>query len=941
MADLNETPDEWRWQWRNGVVHIGGTALFAGSSEEVGNEIFTSDGTAAGTKVWADLVPGLPSSNPSRITAAPNREFGVFHAAYDDRSAIWYTDGVDVFPSVFSSSVDDNELRILAITDHGAYVSDDGTHRNRTDLWFVSPTGEASFVRTFENREGDDAGIGSSAARNSDGTLVFEACVLDDRYCSLWVTDGTYTNTHQVPGIGNHARVWEFGEQIYVDGSNDATYRFESGTHFEVVDSDFLDPNSTAVINDQGLLANQEGQVVFAKTIDSEPLVVFPDGVGRLYSTDDLLLAIVPGDDGRQLLSVDANGTSSPLADLPCDHGAFAASEGETVVVRCGTTVWTTDGTSDGTRQIFVLEAPEDGSLSHIKASVSDGLVWLFQIDESEQGIFVLKDDQLQSHITGFWKTTLGVHSFGVTPYDNEMLVYTDRSIWLADDAFSSVTPLDLPEVDYLDDVFAFSESIWFAGKDEAIRRRQLWRREIDSASSTNVTSQIPDMPDYYEGRMLTDRMLFTTVGDLDYVPMALWSTDGTIEGTVKIYEDESVRPYFGNVVDDKISIELRSLHGEDEWLITDGTVEGTHSIDKADVPEAALVSYTVKGYEYTYNPNTFKWSVQGDFVDRELDGTWPDIETTQVGDDIFFSYFTRGNLRLYRIPSGFTDLSNSRVPVPALYGDIDLAEPFLTSTDDALIVLIDDGLHGTEPWRVPLNQNLKFRQLTIGCESARELQRRIQSSNPGWNELLTYDLNEDSQIDETDLQIWAQRVGAEGDVNVDGTVDAKDLNIVAQNWGQEVHVDWCDGDLNGDRVVNGQDLNEIGRHWSAAAGGEAARVTQEVSRRAIPTIEMTVGDRSFSDRAVGDRAVGDRAVGDGLVGDGFEQDLDRQVLSRQAAVASLGALAVEEPSVGDRAFRESRRDWAQTRVRRVGDSVDQAGDLEALVDFALRDLSW
>src|SRR4051812_3127125 len=50
------------------LADVNGTLYFAARSGAVGNELWKSDGTAAGTTLVKDILPGFDSSNPRYLT---------------------------------------------------------------------------------------------------------------------------------------------------------------------------------------------------------------------------------------------------------------------------------------------------------------------------------------------------------------------------------------------------------------------------------------------------------------------------------------------------------------------------------------------------------------------------------------------------------------------------------------------------------------------------------------------------------------------------------------------------------------------------------------------------------------------------------------------------------------------------------------------------------
>lgn len=70
----------------------GGRLLFSGTTPAAGEELWRSDGTAAGTQLLVDIEPGTASSAPRHLTAAGSRLFCTAATAAAGRE-LWITDG--------------------------------------------------------------------------------------------------------------------------------------------------------------------------------------------------------------------------------------------------------------------------------------------------------------------------------------------------------------------------------------------------------------------------------------------------------------------------------------------------------------------------------------------------------------------------------------------------------------------------------------------------------------------------------------------------------------------------------------------------------------------------------------------------------------------------------------------------------------------------------
>jgi ELWxxDGT repeat protein len=71
---------------------VGSTLFFTASDGVNGNELWKSDGTAAGTVLVKDIFPGLSGPSPSSLTAVGNT---LFFTANDgvNGNELWKSDG--------------------------------------------------------------------------------------------------------------------------------------------------------------------------------------------------------------------------------------------------------------------------------------------------------------------------------------------------------------------------------------------------------------------------------------------------------------------------------------------------------------------------------------------------------------------------------------------------------------------------------------------------------------------------------------------------------------------------------------------------------------------------------------------------------------------------------------------------------------------------------
>ena len=74
-------------------------SLFIANDGVSGNELWVTDGTAAGTSLFKDINPGLADSNPDELTALGDGRF-LFAASGTNGRELWITDGTAAGTSV-------------------------------------------------------------------------------------------------------------------------------------------------------------------------------------------------------------------------------------------------------------------------------------------------------------------------------------------------------------------------------------------------------------------------------------------------------------------------------------------------------------------------------------------------------------------------------------------------------------------------------------------------------------------------------------------------------------------------------------------------------------------------------------------------------------------------------------------------------------------------
>jgi ELWxxDGT repeat protein len=346
VTDLNPGPGNSTFGFMFGSV--GNTLLFTLNQSATGTELWSSDGTAAGTQLVRDILPGAQSSSPANFTSALGK---AFFQANDGTSGVelWSTDGTalgtarvrDIQPGAGSSSPS-----TVSFFGGALYLS--ATSPNGRELWRSDGSEEGTYEVEDINR---GAASGASAQMLAFGPGV--VLVADDveHGAELWRSDGTPQGTTLtkdiLPGAAEASISWltRVGDVVFFNACsgpaafNDCELWKSDGTEAgTVLVKDIRPGPASSLISN---LVDVNGVLFFSAVVQE------PSGLARrLWKSD-----------GTAGGTIQVGNASSP--------GTMAAWNGklyfQAVDAASGAELWTSDGTPDGT---FVLKDIHPGANS-------------------------------------------------------------------------------------------------------------------------------------------------------------------------------------------------------------------------------------------------------------------------------------------------------------------------------------------------------------------------------------------------------------------------------------------------------------------------------------------------------------------------------------------------------------------------------------------------
>lgn len=381
------------------MAALGDRVFFRANDGLRGEELWMTDGTAAGTRLVRDMVPGLVGSEPRQMTEAGGSVYFVIQDP-EARDVLWKTDGTPVGTlKVLDPRTDHLAAYIGGLTSFNGRLFFTAEEADKENLWSsdgtaagtytIHPSGVPleflSFLTVFGGdlyfsafwgetgeelwrSDGTAAGsamvkelrpgeLGSSPSFLTPvGSSVFFRAFTDFSGIQLWKSDGSADGTVQVNAPG----VWETGSEIYpLIPVEEMLYFFaDDGVHGNELWRSDGSPAGTAMVKDidpEGGQIDHYGSEANFAAMGEILYFMADDGVHgeELWRSDGtesgsfMVADLLPG-----------AGHSRP-ADLIMvgERIYFSADDGNH-----GREWWTSDGTVEGTVMVVDLSPGSGGS---------------------------------------------------------------------------------------------------------------------------------------------------------------------------------------------------------------------------------------------------------------------------------------------------------------------------------------------------------------------------------------------------------------------------------------------------------------------------------------------------------------------------------------------------------------------------------------------------
>jgi ELWxxDGT repeat protein len=663
-------------------IDFGGATYFVATDSldvvgAVGYEVWTTDGTAAGTHVLKDLYPGISGSMAGQLT--PFGSTLVFAAGFG-QTVLHKTDGTEAgtVPVRTTAPVPVGPAPLVPVGSLIFFGAADS--ENSSELWKTDGT-DAGTARVKDIYPGS-TGSFPGALTELGGDLLFIASQTTSGTSELWRSNGTDIGTTRIDFLAGGrcgcAEIAKVGATAFFDGDDGTGGR-------ELWKTDGVAAN-TSLVKD-----------IRPGGLESGPHDLTPVGSRLFFLADD-------GVTGEELWTSDGTtaGTAlvkdlSPMTESS-SPGPFANVGGTLFFVATdgltGEEIWRSNGSSADTLQVKdIAPGGSSGAVADQVASFNNLLFFsaeddtfgseLWKSDGTPSGTTMVKDIKPDGDSSPGELTTAGSSLFfSAVSLDGENS--TGRELWKTNGTAAGtmlVKDINPTGNGFPGDFEDVAGTLYFHARDQAQGNFELWKSDGTPAGTVKVWGDAPAPP--------TNPGSLTNVGGTLYFSATgldgneLWKSDGTQAGTVQV---KDINPAgdsspFGLTVHNGLLYFSANdgVHGVELWR-SDGTEGGT--VQVADV-----------------NP---------------LSDSYP-VDLTSAGGLLFFTALLHDTYgwELWKTDGTTTSLVTDLNPGAA---GAFVSDRQLTAIDGRLVFAATNGTDGVELWQTDGTDTVPFAQIRPGA---------------------------------------------------------------------------------------------------------------------------------------------------------------------------------------------------------------------------------
>lgn len=570
----------------SGFAELNGTVYFTADDGVSGSELWKTDGTMMGTSLVVDLNPGVGDGVELGWSTVFNGAL-YFNADNGDGSGLglWKSDGSAGGTERIWSGV---EASYFAASGNRLYFVDDEGSEAPEVLWTTDGTTAGTApVREFDNIGAFPVSFG--------GSLFFSASQGGEGL-ELWKTNGTEAGAVLVKEINaaggsNPNHLFVLRGNPFVQG--DLLFAANDGAHGTELWKTNGYEAGTVLVKDLGREAGASNPGEFTKVGDELYFTAVDDSGERTqWKTDG---------------TVEGTATTDEVPPLPRESGFFAFDDGIN-----GRELWKTDGTEAGTRLVKDINpGPADGVAEDPELVLIGGTLF-FPADDGVNGLELWKSDGTEAG-TVMVRDIYTPAGFGSAPH---MLVGLDgflifrassgqssTELWRSDGSAAGTSlVVNLQEIGPFGVAVGPREPLvsngillfltWHGSSGFS-----LWRTDGTRAGTIvlkALSGAFEPAPELLEvgGTIFFTYQRRYPMSEA-YVPQGtLWSTDGTVEGTVLVKAfapapDTRFPVSQLTIYNGKLYFLVQDPSGRRDLWTSDGTEAGTIPID--NLPEPAM----------------------------------------------------------------------------------------------------------------------------------------------------------------------------------------------------------------------------------------------------------------------------------------------------------------------------------------------------------------
>ncbi len=621
---------------------INNVSYFRADDGIHGNELWRSDGTAAGTYMVKDIIPGTSGSWPTEIIVSNHNLYFQAYTNTSPSSTLWKSDGTEAGTVEVADFVGSwlFEPSYLCGVDSEVYFT--ATHSRFNDqLWKTDGTQEGTvLIKDFSTEDGGN----NLRSFVSAGGLLYFVANTTSKGDELWRSDGTdegtfmlkdinpdnyaYDGPNHLTSYNNHLYFSENDKDNFIklwqtDGTPEGTVLaegYDSSIHL-------VDNYSGSYTNIPFVISNNNLYFSASATITGEELYKYNPALGAVLIKD-----LTPGTDGAVYNSdqiTDVNGTvyfiSGGTRLYKTDGTADATillkeftnftwithmtnGNGRLYFVKENETYsyepWTSDGTPEGTVLLKdIYAATEDGQKTSFTAC--NGKVLFSATDTVHGNELWTTDGSTTQLLTDINVTTTANSSpYQITAFKKGVIMTAStfskgQEPWVSDGLDAKLvkdfSPGRTPS--YAGNYQAKDGFAYFMATpslNNYVSTYNVYKTDGTEAGTSQVTSiTLNPLMNLFDFTITDNGTIFYVVYNYSTASNEIWKTDGTEAGTAVIKSGFGIDQFYidrkGNYTVNKSLVAVGNTVyfktfdidrnvGRELWR-TDGTPEGTYVV--------------------------------------------------------------------------------------------------------------------------------------------------------------------------------------------------------------------------------------------------------------------------------------------------------------------------------------------------------------------------